>query len=432
MKTVRPPVLLLCVMLALTACDTAQLPTATIQWPQDVVRAESGWVFAPNGEPIQVRFVNDRGEAVLEGDILLGPAASIAKTRAELLGVRAGNDSVQPGSVIDSYEGSPWASGVVPYVIASGFTSAEVDTIMKGMNIVTSQAAGLQFVPRTTESWWFVVSKADSANDCRANVGNRRMLGLTPANHQRLQLGENCLKTKGPGVVAHELLHTLGMWHEQGRCDRDAYVSINFANIEGGSSNNNFDKHCPNGGFFWQTGGGRDVYEYDEGSLMHYGAYLFAINPSIPTIYSLRGASSLMGNRDSLSTIDGQTLNSVYTPWPVQPPTITYPGSVVNLSWPAYGRRSLGVSVSLVVMYEEYDDYNDESYIDVYDTEAIGFTTGSSIVDSSHPFTNKHECVLYQSVNGSARYAYYYEFVAVFAGGITSTPRLWPAYVAPC
>ena len=45
---------------------------------------------------------------------------------------------------------------------------------------------------------------------------------------QLLSLGPGCVQH---GVVVHELLHTLGLWHEQSRLDRDNIYNIYIYNI---------------------------------------------------------------------------------------------------------------------------------------------------------------------------------------------------------
>lgn len=64
------------------------------------------------------------------------------------------------------------------------------------------------------------------------------------------------------GVIAHEVAHALGFWHEQSRPDRDYYVRVRWENIDR-DSKGQFLKEQPadvdNGGV-----------PYDYGSIMHY------------------------------------------------------------------------------------------------------------------------------------------------------------------
>lgn len=75
-----------------------------------------------------------------------------------------------------------------------------------------------------------------------------------------------CLRL--PGAIQHELLHVLGLLHEQSRPDRDQYVRIVWENIEP-QFVQNFGKAD------WGTVETFGL-PYDYGSLMHYPGNAFA------------------------------------------------------------------------------------------------------------------------------------------------------------
>ena len=77
----------------------------------------------------------------------------------------------------------------------------------------------------------------------------------------------------------HEIGHTVGLWHEQSREDRDKFIEIIWENVQDGKQPDgtydptkdaraNFDQHITDGD---QIG----IYDYC--SIMHYGAW-FSLN----------------------------------------------------------------------------------------------------------------------------------------------------------
>ena len=89
-------------------------------------------------------------------------------------------------------------------------------------------------------------------------------------------------------LVNHELMHALGVLHEQSRADRDNFVDVYFENISQGAENN-FRKVANRAGYRFTT-------EYGFDSIMHYTSYSFSKNRR-PTILK-KGCQPSSPNRN--------------------------------------------------------------------------------------------------------------------------------------
>jgi hypothetical protein len=108
-------------------------------------------------------------------------------------------------------------------------------------------------------------------------------------------------------VIVHELFHVLGVFHEQSRPDRNAFVTVNLSNVQAGRENN----------FQIQNNSRRFGY-YDFLSIMHYPTNAFAIDPDVPTItvnppWDTR-FSTLIGNTTFITELDKTTIACFYKP----------------------------------------------------------------------------------------------------------------------
>lgn len=246
----------------------------------------TGYMRGPDGRPVLVRFTDVNGIGYYQGDIILGPVDGIP-TSPDQIPSRRGP---QLGVAIDDYD-YRWVSNHVPYVI-DGSIQNDAE-ILAGIALI-AQKTRVTFAPYQGQIDYvrFVAS-----NECSSYVGRQ-------GGAQVIRIDESrCFR----GSVAHEISHALGMWHEMSRCDRDTYVTIQWANVQGGVFNNNFEAHCA---------GATDYLQYDEHSIMHYSQFQGCTNPcNGPTIVSKRGLGAVMGQRDSLSVIDRQTIDTLYLPF---------------------------------------------------------------------------------------------------------------------
>jgi astacin len=190
-----------------------------------------------------------------------------------------------------------WPDNVLHYHIREEYSEEQVELIEAGVkdlmdSIRVDGATCIDFRHRTTETAYVDVQKYSG---CSSSIGRT-------GSAQRMSLVDSCVTRHG--TIMHEFLHALGFHHEHKRADRDDYVTINEDNIQPDKMHN-FDK-LVEGETVDHMG---TVYDY--GSVMHYSAYGFAIDPSIPTIIP-HDPNAEIGQRLRLSDLDIERVQIFY------------------------------------------------------------------------------------------------------------------------
>jgi hypothetical protein len=223
-----------------------------------------------------VTYVVKNGKAVFQGDIILERVETIDPQRP------LPSYGVDYAKYLWPKIGSQYQ---IPYVIASG--SGDLSNLNNAIAQFNSTFSNIQFVALTSQTDYvnFDFDPNNFSGECEAIVGRAG--------------GEQTVGGSGSCTVAtilHEMGHTVGLWHEQSRPDRNTYVSVNYGNLIKGSISN-FNQIHDNAQTFGTL--------FDYASIMEYPAFSFSRNGG-PAIESIPAGIPLSNQTGYTSTdIDG-------------------------------------------------------------------------------------------------------------------------------
>ena len=193
----------------------------------------------------------------------------------------------------------------IPYAFGRGangyYTRDEKDFISNAFHELADMVNVIEFRERRNEKEYVLVK---NNGGCSSYIG--RVGLIIGTGWQELNIG-SCKNHKGK--IQHEIMHVLGLYHEQSRKDRDQHVVVNYDNI-GYGSGIQFAK-----AIYSNSLGS----PYDYCSIMHYdndafGRYFGAI--TMEPIPGKTGCESYtngpFGQREKPSELDIQQLRLMY------------------------------------------------------------------------------------------------------------------------
>lgn len=215
--------------------------------------------------------------AVVEGDILIGKA----------------EDLQHQGAVITTkLGGSRWPNGVVAYEISEDLPFINKLAIYQAIDH-WKKNTNIEFAELTSKNRYehkdYISFVPAEGTTCSSYVGRQ-------GGKQEINLSPRCTTMN----TVHEIGHAMGLWHEQSRSDRNSYIRIVWENIDE-PHRYNFDQHLTDG---------KDVGEYDYGSIMHYGQFAFTKNGQATIIPLVDGVE--IGQRMRLSEKDIAAIKAMY------------------------------------------------------------------------------------------------------------------------
>ena len=201
-----------------------------------------------------------------------------------------------------------WPGGVFRYQLKEGSWKSRDKVRVRRILKEFEEEISYAFPPvgkcisflETTTGYRVHVIGPEKTERCSAGVGYLGHNGNK--KFQRMKLGKVCLKK--PAKVKHEVMHSLGIWHQQMRSDRKDHVEILHKNIPKNKWKNfkSYHKKVVN----------EHGVPYDLLSTMHYSAFAFSKNSKETIKTHEENGQEIIGNRDVPRLNDIELIRKMY------------------------------------------------------------------------------------------------------------------------
>ncbi|BDC50815.1 hypothetical protein F183_A31310 [Bryobacterales bacterium F-183] len=131
----------------------------------------------------------------------------------------AANKRPLPEAFVNPLTGQRWTNNTIPYTLDASLTQAMRDLFARAIAHWESKTS-IRFVVRGAQANFLRVIRTENPINTAGGIG---MIG----GEQTMRLREDA----SLAIHIHEIGHTVGLYHEQNRADRDRYVALDYSKV---------------------------------------------------------------------------------------------------------------------------------------------------------------------------------------------------------